>query len=282
MILLTNDGAFAESLQKNDQVLRAYQIKVKGHPTEDDLEKLRRGSRAQNREIRPHSVRMARELANKATIEVVMIGSGGADLKMLFELKGFLVEKITRISIGHLTLRGIEPGQYKLLKKSQVEALLTQPELGARLIDHNAAKRPEGVSPATMGQFGTKAHRLQQEREKREGLRRPPGETPKIKPATSAGRVTQALAKTGKPELSKYFQGTEEADEAPARRAPRGPHKLGARPVGPSKRKPRPPLGASKSSSFGKAGEGASAAGRKPSRGGAKSTTGSKKPGFRR
>ena len=140
LILLTNDGDFAEKMQKRDNIPRVYHVKVKGHPTSEMIARLTRGGRVGNKKIRPHSVRLSEDLASKAKIEVVMIGSGGTDLKTLFDTRGFLVERMVRTAIGHITLHGIRPGEYRLLRASQVQALLNQPELGMRLLAAQAEK----------------------------------------------------------------------------------------------------------------------------------------------
>jgi pseudouridine synthase len=149
LILLTNDGDFAEKLQRRDDVPRVYHVKVKGHPTEEMLQRLRRGLKVGRRMIKPHLVRMAEDLASKARVEVVLLGSGAVDLKAYFEAKGFLVERIRRVAIGHISVDGIAPGQHRLLRESQVLALLNQPELGMRRLDSHApvaAGKPRPVS----------------------------------------------------------------------------------------------------------------------------------------
>jgi 23S rRNA pseudouridine2605 synthase len=158
LLLLTNDGDFAERLQKNDKVPRVYHVKIRGHADPAGIERLAKGTRVNGRQVKPHGVRLARELESKSAIEIVMIGAGATDLKSLFELKGFLVERIMRMSIGHITLRGLQPGHYRLLQKSQVEALLAQPELGMRLIDQEAEKRPQGPAPSSLGKMVKKRH----------------------------------------------------------------------------------------------------------------------------
>ena len=135
LILLTNDGDFAEKLQRRDDVPRVYHVKVKGHPDQEMLERLRRGARFGNRLVQPQSVRLSDEFSNKARIEIVIMGSGAVDLRAFIESRGFLVERITRAAIGHLTTHGMIPGALKMLEKSQVEALLNQPELGTRLVE---------------------------------------------------------------------------------------------------------------------------------------------------
>jgi 23S rRNA pseudouridine2605 synthase len=138
LILLTNDGAFAEKLQKRDDIPRVYSVKVKGHPDSEALSRLGKGARLgeeKARFVKPHSVRMKQSLANKSVIEIVILGGGAIDIKQLFEFKGFLVERIVRTSIGHLTLKGLLPGHFRYLKPSQAEALLNQPELGMKRIE---------------------------------------------------------------------------------------------------------------------------------------------------
>lgn len=127
LILLTNDGDFAEKLQRRDDVPRVYHVKVRGHPTRDMLERLARGTRQGRRLIRPYSVQLAEQLSSKSRIEIVLLGAGAMDLKTLFEHKGFLVERMVRTAIGPITLKGIEPGHYRLLRKSQVDGLLREP-----------------------------------------------------------------------------------------------------------------------------------------------------------
>jgi len=138
IVLLTNDGDFAEKIQRKEDIPRVYAVKVKGHPTEEMISRLKRGAKLGHevkRLFKPHEVWVKQELANKALVQLVVMGSGAFDLRAYFELKGFLVEKISRTSFGHLTLRGLEPGHYRLLKQSQAYALLEQPELGMKVIE---------------------------------------------------------------------------------------------------------------------------------------------------
>lgn len=149
LILLTNDGAFAEKMQKDDQALRVYSIKVKGHPDAEMMSRLKRGLRVgghRKRAVTPHSIRLAEELASKAQIEVVIRGGGAVDIKAFFEQRGFLVERIVRTAIGHISVKGLKPGTFRFLKASQAYALLNQPELGERRWDHET-HGGRGVTP---------------------------------------------------------------------------------------------------------------------------------------
>lgn len=136
LILLTNDGDLANQIQKSDLIARTYVVKVKGEMDEEMLARLRRPYRPKDapneRSFKAHSVEVVQKLQSKTQVKVVLIGSGNFNLKALFEARGFLVEKVSRTRIGHLRLRAMKPGQYRFLEKSQVSALLEQPELGLK------------------------------------------------------------------------------------------------------------------------------------------------------
>lgn len=143
LILLTNDGAMAEKIQKSDAFPRVYHVKVKGHITTEMVERLNRGMRAAHKFVKPMSVRIHEELNKKTKIEISFLNAANVDVKAYFEEKGFLVEKITRTSIGHMTLHGLEPGAYRTVPKTKFEALVVQPELGVKALAFRHEKERE-------------------------------------------------------------------------------------------------------------------------------------------
>ncbi|MEK7691906.1 MAG: pseudouridine synthase [Bdellovibrionota bacterium] len=134
LIIMTNDGDLAEQLQKSRKLVRVYRVKVRGHPDQRSIERLRRGMRDGRKVVRPKAVWFSKELSTKSFIDIALEGGSSVDVKDYFEKKGIQVDRIVRTSIGHLTLTGIEPGYFKSLKQSQVIALVEQPELGERLM----------------------------------------------------------------------------------------------------------------------------------------------------
>ena len=139
-ILLTNDGDFAQKLQKSTDVIRRYQVKVDRHPSAEDLEKLSRGGRIEGRSMQPFHVRVANAYARNSLIEVSFEGMGQIDIKKFFENKGFFPEKIARIAIGHLSVEKMAPGTYKRIEPSSIQALFIQPELTKKQIERAIEK----------------------------------------------------------------------------------------------------------------------------------------------
>ena len=80
--------------------------------------------------MRPDFVKIAKKLKSKTLIDVLFVGMGTLEVKVLFARRGFLVEKVTRTGIGQIRLGKIPSGKFKVLKKSEVMALLTHPDLG--------------------------------------------------------------------------------------------------------------------------------------------------------
>jgi 23S rRNA pseudouridine2605 synthase len=140
LILLTNDGNLAQKIQKSDTLIRVYYVKVKGYPTAEMLKRIEKGTGGdldtKQRGFKPLSIKIKEKLQSKSLIEVVLVGGGAFNLKTLFESRGFLVEKISRFAIGHITAKGMSPGESRLLKESQVQALIDQPELGMKRLEH--------------------------------------------------------------------------------------------------------------------------------------------------
>jgi 23S rRNA pseudouridine2605 synthase len=136
-ILLTNDGELAQQILKSNQIIRRYHVKVDRLPTNEDLARLARGGRIENRSMTPTHVRVAKAYARNALVEISFEGMGSLDVRSYFENKGFFPERVARVGIGHLKAESLLPGTFKRLEKSSVEALLTQPELAQRQIQES-------------------------------------------------------------------------------------------------------------------------------------------------
>jgi len=151
LILLTNVGGYAEKIQRRDDIPRVYRIMIRGKLDQEMLSRIEKGAKLgehRARMFRPHSVRVVQEWSGKTEIELVVLGGGAVDLKSYLEMKGFLVNRVTRTAFGHITLKGLPPGHYRLLKTSQAEALLEQPELGMKKIERDAEEAREIELPA--------------------------------------------------------------------------------------------------------------------------------------
>ena len=160
LLLLTNDGGFAEKLQNRDDIPRVYHVKMRTPEKPSEITfRLSKGARLGRKMIKPFSVKVIDQYTQKSLVEVVILGAGATDIKSLFEARGFLIERIVRKAIGHITLKDLAPGEFRRLKPSQAVALLNQPELGMRLLTSSPDElhpqeptpRPKGILSAVGG-----------------------------------------------------------------------------------------------------------------------------------
>ncbi len=135
LLLMTNDGALANSLSKAAAgVEKIYLVKVSGVPPPEALEQIRRGimiDRGRLDEVR--AGRRDRILTAPAKVELVRGGDNpwfevtltegrNRQLRKMFEEIGHHVEKIRRIGYGALRL-DVPPGEFRELKPGEVMAL---------------------------------------------------------------------------------------------------------------------------------------------------------------
>ncbi len=129
LLLMTNDGELANLLTKaGSGVEKTYLVKVAGQPSEDDLERLRRGVAIEREEAgservrtAPARIRPVRE-GNNPWYEVVLIEGRNRELRKMFSAVGHFVEKIRRVGYGPLVL-DVEPGNLRELTPEEVTAL---------------------------------------------------------------------------------------------------------------------------------------------------------------
>lgn len=135
LVLLTNDGALVEKLtHAASHVPKTYWVKVSGTPSEQALERLRRGvvlppaapkegrTRPQKAvKTAPAKIRMLRQAENP-WYEVTLIEGRNRQIRRMFEVVGHHVEKIKRVRYGPLEL-DVEPGRSRPLTAAEVARL---------------------------------------------------------------------------------------------------------------------------------------------------------------
>ncbi len=123
LLIITNDGEFANSITSaRNKVPKTYQIKVNGRPAKELIDKLRRGITLDNRPIRPESIDLIRSSDNP-WYELTLIQGRNRQIHRMFERIGFLIEKIRRVRIGSLTIKNMKPGEVRILKSRELQAL---------------------------------------------------------------------------------------------------------------------------------------------------------------
>ncbi len=125
LLLLTNDGDFNQKILQNDHLTKVYHIKVQGHPTPEQLRPLTQERRINGKIIHIQSAEVIQEFSQKSLLEIELGGSSAVDIKTFLTRKGFIIEKMVRVSLGDLHIDDLKPGEFKYLRAPQVKALLS-------------------------------------------------------------------------------------------------------------------------------------------------------------
>jgi 23S rRNA pseudouridine2605 synthase len=150
LILLTNDGAFAERVSHpRYEVPRVYRAKVRGVPDEATLRRLRQGVRVDGERMVVDNVRVL-EADNNAWLEVTLHEGKNHEVRRMLTAVGHPVSKLRRVALGPLTDRGLALGQFRQLRPEEVQALTKGPAV--RPAPRGAARparRPAGEKSRT-------------------------------------------------------------------------------------------------------------------------------------
>jgi 23S rRNA pseudouridine2605 synthase len=120
LLLLTNDGAFAERVaHPRNEVPRVYHAKVHRVPDADTLARLRRGVNVAGDRLTVDRVRVL-EAGKNAWLEVTLHEGKHHEVKRMLEAVGHPVSKLKRVAVGRLTLKGMKPGEFRALTPQEV------------------------------------------------------------------------------------------------------------------------------------------------------------------
>jgi len=123
LILLTNDGAFAERVSHpRYEVPRVYHAKVHRVPDPETLDRLKRGVRVEGDFMAVDRARVI-QAENNAWVELTLHEGKQHEVKRLLEAVGHPVSKLRRVAFGPVTTKGLEPGQYRSLTPDEIAGL---------------------------------------------------------------------------------------------------------------------------------------------------------------
>ena len=127
LLLLTNDGAFAERVaHPRYEVPRVYHAKVHRVPDQDTLDRMRRGVNVEGERLVVDRVRIL-EAEKNAWLEITLHEGKKHEVRRLLEAVGHKVAKLRRVGLGPLTTRGLKPGQFRSLTPAEVRGLMAPP-----------------------------------------------------------------------------------------------------------------------------------------------------------
>ena len=138
LLLFSDDAAFAQRLMDPGGVPKTYEVVVEGFPGDDALASMRSGGSAMDgRVLLPVEVeRLGKAPRGGTRFRVVLHEGVNRQIRRLFRAAGHKVRRLTRVSVGPVTLGKMGPGEGREILSSERELLLA------------ALARREGRRPA--------------------------------------------------------------------------------------------------------------------------------------
>jgi pseudouridine synthase len=132
LLILTNDGELTNYVTAaRNHVRKVYEVKVKGVPSEDQIERLRRGIRLEDgTRTAPSEVKSTGYTDANAWFEVVLYEGKNQQIRRMFDAIGHSVLKLKRVRIGHVTDDGLPLGHWRYLTPAEVARLKGGPKKG--------------------------------------------------------------------------------------------------------------------------------------------------------
>ena len=124
-LLLTNDGDLAHQLtHPSSTVPKRYLAKVWRTPSGKTLNRLRRGISLEDGRTPPCKVRVAEQTeTDNAWLEITVTEGRNRLIRRMMEKVNHPVSKLRRESFATLSIRGMEPGQIRVLTGQEIERL---------------------------------------------------------------------------------------------------------------------------------------------------------------
>lgn len=153
LLILTNDGELTKLLSHpSHEVDKVYVAVVRGRIRASELEWLQRGVELEDGVTSPARARLISTASDSSTstVEITIHEGRKRQIRRMFAVVGHRVERLTRVRIGNLDLKGLREGQYRRLTKKEV-AELRKLAFGSASRKHEKtkARKPEGKNAKT-------------------------------------------------------------------------------------------------------------------------------------
>ncbi len=125
LLLLTNDGELAyRLLHPKYHVEKRYIVLVEGSPSEEKLNKLRRGIYLYPEgKTLPCKIRVIERTKWHTKLEVILREGRKRQIRRMFKKIGHPVKDLVRVAMGPLTLKGLPEGHFRYLTEEEVAQL---------------------------------------------------------------------------------------------------------------------------------------------------------------
>lgn len=130
LLLLTNDGAFANALtHPSKHIPKTYRVTVRPDITKEQLEAFENGIEIDGRKTLPAEAHVLDKAEGRVVLEVVIYEGRNRQIRKMCEALGLEVARLKRVKIGSLKLGMLKQGDYRHLTEDEVHGLMVAAQL---------------------------------------------------------------------------------------------------------------------------------------------------------
>jgi 23S rRNA pseudouridine2605 synthase len=124
LIILTNDGSFTNHVAASKSIPKAYEVKVKGLPNKNAINKLRRGIILEDGfKTAPAEIKELKPTDKNGWYEVTLYEGHNQQIRKMFDAVGHSVVKLRRTKIGSVADQHLKIGQSRQLTAAELKSL---------------------------------------------------------------------------------------------------------------------------------------------------------------
>ncbi len=128
LIILTNDGDLTNFVASSKMIAKVYEVKVKGLPNENAINKLRRGILLDDGfKTAPAEIKELKSTDKNGWFEVILFEGHNQQIRKMFDAIGHSVVKLKRVAIGPISDRYLPVGESRLLTDDEVRSIREDP-----------------------------------------------------------------------------------------------------------------------------------------------------------
>ncbi len=122
LLILTNDGQFTNLIASSKTIPKIYDVKVKGLPNSNAINKLRAGIRLDDGfRTAPAKITELKSTPKNGWFEVILHEGHNQQIRKMFDAVGNSVVKLRRIAIGHIKDEHLRVGEFRQLSPAEVQ-----------------------------------------------------------------------------------------------------------------------------------------------------------------
>src|SRR4051812_37769637 len=146
LIILTNDGEFTNHVAGSKSIPKVYEVKVKGLPNANAINKLRKGVVLEDGfKTSPAEIRELKGTDKNGWYEVTLYEGHNQQIRRMFDAVGHSVVKLRRVRIGGLAAPDLNTGQSRDLTAADLKLIESAP---AKATASKPDTRPSGTYSA--------------------------------------------------------------------------------------------------------------------------------------